>query len=239
MKDTDDTVFLTMRQKLEAEHAPSNQDTDPLEKGKPANFKTDDWPVTLLSSLWHQSCDQSAKKREIVESNVNPEEAEIAHSHASGTPQTASKAYCNTSLQFGDDELGQYVPALLKELCADRLLTKSTSSALYYIRAYPPSFPYSEPTVSCRPCKPVIDVNERRAQLQRFLGDDLYAGQHQNIRKALSLYDEEYVPSVESVFIQMGKVVSIDELVLVRTGLHTGRRYAYPSFLLLLLLISF
>lgn len=79
MKDTDDTVVLTMCQKLEAEHAPSNQDTDPLKKGKPANVKTDDWLVALLSSLWHQSCDKSAKTREIVESNVNPEEAETAH----------------------------------------------------------------------------------------------------------------------------------------------------------------
>lgn len=219
MKDTDNTVVPTMRQKPDATHSPPNQNISPLDKGKPANVKTDDWLVALLSCLWHHSRDQSAKTREIIGSNVKPEEAEIAQNLFSAMPpELHNELQKHIALHLDslrDDELGQYVPTLLNEPLAGPLLTMSTSSAPYYIRVYPASFPYSETTVSRRPCKPVIDVNERRAQLQRFLEDDRYAGQHQNIRKALSLYDEGYVPNGESVFIQMGKVVSIDELVLV------------------------
>lgn len=43
----------------------------------PSLRTTDDWLVGLLSTLWHSRDRQSAETGDIVESNANPEEADI------------------------------------------------------------------------------------------------------------------------------------------------------------------
>lgn len=80
MKDIDGTIVPPMHQKSEAgcTRPTANQDTIPLDKGKPPTVKTDDWLVELLCSLWY-SHDRSSETRDIVESNVNLEEADIAN----------------------------------------------------------------------------------------------------------------------------------------------------------------
>lgn len=112
------------------------------------------------------------------------------------------------------------MPALPHELRAGSLLTKSTTSVPYYVHFFPASFPTSETAGydNRPPYKSRININARYSELHRFLEDGHYASQHENIRKAIDLYDGGYVPSAQSVFIQKGKVVSIDELILVRDG---------------------
>lgn len=119
-----------------------------------------------------------------------------------------------------ENRLGEYVRALLHKLRAGLLLAKSTTPVLYYVHVFPASFPVSETAGydSRPPSKPPININARYSELHGFLKDGHYASQHENIRKAIDLYDGGYVPSAQSVFIQKGKVVSIDELILARDG---------------------
>ena len=94
-----------------------------LNKGKPPTVETDDWLVALLSSLWHST-------RDIVESNVNPKEAENASGLFSSMPwdlQNNLQEHTMLHLDSLENGFGQYVPALLHELRAGPLLTKSTT----------------------------------------------------------------------------------------------------------------
>jgi hypothetical protein len=220
-----------------------------LNKGKPPTVETDDWLVGLLSTLWHSRDRQSAETRDIVESNVNPKEADIASGLFSGMPrdlQNQLQEHTVLHLDSLENKLGQYLPALLHELRAGPLLTKSTTSVPYYVHVFPASFPVSETAGydSRPPSKPPIDINARYSELHRFLKDSHCANQHENIRTAIGLYDGGYVPSAQSVFIQKGKVVSIDELILARDGPpywievhHFFILYCYSDKLKLIVLI--
>lgn len=127
--------------------AAANQDAISLDKGKPPTVETDDWLVGLLSTLWHSRERQSAETADIVESNVNPEEADIVGGLFSGMPRDLqNKLQEHTLLHLDglENGLGQYVPALLHELRDGPLLTKSTTSVPYYVHVFPASFPVSE-----------------------------------------------------------------------------------------------
>lgn len=68
------------------------------------------------------------------------------------------------------------------------------------------------------------DIDARREELKQFLEDEHYTAHHENIKTAISIYDEDILPNEQRVWIREVRLL-MNMIWSLKMDIHIGVKY--------------